>query len=138
MNEVKDLFRDEVVNELRSLETCDLDADETKHTMNAVSMLADKLIKMEELDLRAKEIEADRAKTEVEAKKADIEERKIEVTKKDNNMKNGIAIGTAVAGVLVTVAFGVVSLIADGKGVLISTDTGRKTFNRGLDYFFRR
>lgn len=138
MNKVKDLFREELVDELEDLSKIELGTDEHRAAAGTVSQLTDRVIKMEELELRAKEIEAEKAKTEVEAKKAEIEARKIEVTRKDNNLKNGIAIGTAVVGALITVGLSAASLWIDGKGVLISTDVGRKNFGRGFDYFFKK
>lgn len=128
---VKTLFTDEIRDEMTELNKMELGADDYKATAGVVTQLTDRLIKMEELELKSREIEIEEQKIMIEQQKADDD-------RKDKKTKNIIAWVTAAGGLIVTVGLSIVSLVSEEKGILNTTQVGKKFFGRGFDSFFKK
>ena len=128
---VKTLFTDEIHDEMTELNKMELGADDYKTTAGVVTQLTDRLIKMEELELKSREIEIEEQKIMIEQQKADDD-------RKDKKAKNIIAVVTAGAGFVVTVGMCILSLVSEEKGILNTTQVGKKFFDRGITSFFKK
>lgn len=128
---VKTLFTDEIREEMTELNKMELGADDYKVTAGVVNQLTDRLIELEKLELERDKIDIEKTKIEIEQQKADDE-------LYDKKVKNRIAIGTAIGGAVVTVGMALVSLVSEEKGILNTTNVGRKMFDRGINFFFKK
>lgn len=126
---VKNLIDEEIRSEIEGLSKMGLGDDTYKNTVSGVTQLTDRYIKMEELALEQR-------KMDVEYKKIEIEQQKVDDDKNDKKTRNRIAIGTAVTGVIITVAGTILGYVMEERGTILTTKPGNKSMDRMLNYFF--
>ena len=95
--ELEDLLEEEVRSQLEGLKDIEMGTDEYKATVDGVVKLADRVIKIKELDYDASD-KIDARETEVAIKKQQMKEEK-----NDRIIRNGIAIAGIVIPTAVTI-----------------------------------
>ena len=91
------LLKEEIVSEVESLGKLELGTEQYKTTVDGVTKLVDRALEIEKIDIEAEERERSR---EIET---NLKIQQIEDDRKDRKVKNGIAIGSTLLGVAVTV-----------------------------------
>lgn len=115
---IKSILDEEIQDEIETLKKMELGNDTYKTTVDGISKLIDKRIELEKVENDRKN-EFETRETEYELKLAEIEHEK-----KDQRVKNGIAIGGIVLPLAVTVWGTVKSIKFEEEGT-ISTIMGR-------------
>ena len=116
--ELEDLLEEEVRSQLEGLKDIEMGTDEYKSTVDGVVKLADRVIKIKELDYDASD-KIDARETEVAIKKQQMKEEK-----NDRIIRNGIAI----AGIVIPTAvpiWGTIKSIKFEQEGTITTIMGR-------------
>lgn len=118
MMKLETLLREEITTELQELNKLELGTDEYEKTVNGITKLVDRVIKMDENDLEYQ----DRA--EAREKDADIREKQINDERKDRLAKNLIAAVGIVVSVGVTI-WGTLKSFEFEKEGTVTTIMGR-------------
>ena len=116
--ELEDLLEEEVRSQLEGLKDIEMGTDEYKATVDGVVKLADRVIKIKELDYDASD-KIDARETEVVIKKQQMKEEK-----NDRIIRNGIAIAGIVIPTAVTIWGTIKSIKFEQEGT-ITTIMGR-------------
>lgn len=116
--ELEDLLEEEVKSQLEGLKDIEMGTDEYKATVDGVVKLADRVIKIKELDYDASD-KIDTRETEVAIKKQQMKEEK-----NDRIIRNGIAIAGIVIPTAVTIWGTIKSIKFEQEGT-ITTIMGR-------------
>ena len=116
--ELEDLLEEEVKSQLEGLKDIEMGTDEYKSTVDGVVKLADRVIKIKELDYDASD-KIDARETEVAIKKQQMKEEK-----NDRIIRNGIAIAGIVIPTAVTIWGTIKSIKFEQEGT-ITTIMGR-------------
>jgi hypothetical protein len=116
--ELEDLLEEEVKSQLEGLKDIEMGTDEYKATVDGVVKLADRVIKIKELDYDASD-KIDARETEVAIKKQQMKEEK-----NDRIIRNGIAIAGIVIPTAVTIWGTIKSIKFEQEGT-ITTIMGR-------------
>ena len=116
--ELEDLLEEEVKSQLEGLKDIEMGTDEYKATVDGVAKLADRVIKIKELDYDASD-KIDARETEVAIKKQQMKEEK-----NDRIIRNGIAIAGIVIPTAVTIWGTIKSIKFEQEGT-ITTIMGR-------------
>lgn len=116
--ELEDLLEEEVKSQLEGLKDIEIGTDEYKATVDGVVKLADRVIKIKELDYDASD-KIDARETEVAIKKQQMKEEK-----NDRIIRNGIAIAGIVIPTAVTIWGTIKSIKFEQEGT-ITTIMGR-------------
>lgn len=120
---IKSMLVDEITNEISELDTLELGKDDYVKAVGGVSQLTDRLIKLEELEQKAKE-------TAIEEKKTAIEERKMRDDREDRKVKNRIALLGVIIPSAITAVGATAMFITEGKGVIFPMQASRNFINR--------
>lgn len=121
--DIKNMLVDEITNEISELNTLELGKDDYVKAVGGVSQLTDRLIKIEELEIKANEMD-------VEKKKTAIEERKMRDDREDRKVKNRIALLGVCIPSAITAAGAIAMFIIEGKGVIFPTQGERNIISR--------
>ena len=116
--ELEDLLEEEVKSQLEGLKDIEMGTDEYKATVDGIVKLADRAIKIKELDYDASD-KIDARETEVAIKKQQMKEEK-----NDRIIRNGIAIAGIVIPTAVTIWGTIKSIKFEQEGT-ITTIMGR-------------
>ena len=116
--ELEDLLEEEVKSQLEGLKDIEMGTDEYKATVDGVVKLADRVIKIKELDYDASD-KIDARETEVAIKKQQMKEEK-----NDRIIRNGITIAGIVIPTAVTIWGTIKSIKFEQEGT-ITTIMGR-------------
>lgn len=116
--ELEDLLEEEMKSQLEGLKDIEMGTDEYKATVDGVVKLADRVIKIKELDYDASD-KIDARETEVAIKKQQMKEEK-----NDRIIRNGIAIAGIVIPTAVTIWGTIKSIKFEQEGT-ITTIMGR-------------
>ena len=116
--ELEDLLEEEVKSQLEGLKDIEMGTDEYKATVDGVVKLADRVIKIKELDYDASD-KIDARETEIAIKKQQMKEEK-----NDRIIRNGIAIAGIVIPTAVTIWGTIKSIKFEQEGT-ITTIMGR-------------
>ena len=116
--ELEDLLEEEVKSQLEGLKDIEMGTDEYKATVDGVAKLADRVIKIKELDYDASD-KIDARETEIAIKKQQMKEEK-----NDRIIRNGIAIAGIVIPTAVTIWGTIKSIKFEQEGT-ITTIMGR-------------
>lgn len=116
--ELEDLLEEEVKSQLKGLKDIEMGTDEYKATVDGLTKLTDRIIKIKENDSVADD-KIDARETEVALKKRQMDEEK-----KDRRIRNGIAIAGIVIPTVVTVWGTIKSIKFEQEGT-ITTIMGR-------------
>lgn len=122
MNNLERVLKEEIQSEVAEVGKMQLGAEDHKVTANVISQLTDKVIEIEKIKL-------ERDRVDVEAKKAENDAERIDFEKRDAKIKNGIAIGTAAASLVVTVGGVLMTFAFDMEHTSTST-LGKQLLNR--------
>ena len=125
MMKLETLLREEITAELQELNKLELGTDEYEKTVNGITKLVDRVIKMDENDLEYQ----DRA--EAREKDADIREKQINDERKDRVAKNLIAIAGIVIPIGLTI-WGTKASFEFEKEGTVTTIMGRGFINKLL------
>lgn len=110
--ELEQLLGTEIGSQFEALEDIEVGTEEYKTTVDGLTKLVDRAIEIEKIQ-----------------KEAERNAQQLEEEKKDRKWKNGIAIGTAVSGIVVTV-WGVLYTTAFERTDSTSTTAGKEFFRR--------
>lgn len=119
------LLKEEIVSEVESLGKLELGTEQYKTTVDGVTKLVDRALEIEKIDIEAEERERSR---EIET---NLKIQQMEDDKKDRKVKNGIAIGSTLLGVAVTVWGTLKTLKFEEEGT-VTTLVGRGFINKLL------
>ena len=119
------LLKEEIVSEVESLGKLELGTEQYKTTVDGVTKLVDRALEIEKIDIEAEERERSR---EIET---NLKIQQIEDDRKDRKVKNGIAIGSTLLGVAVTVWGTLKTLKFEEEGT-VTTLMGRGFINKLL------
>ena len=119
------LLKEEIVSEVESLGKLELGTEQYKTTVDGVTKLVDRALEIEKIDIEAEERERSR---EIET---NLKIQQMEDDKKDRKAKNGIAIGSTLLGVAVTVWGTLKTLKFEEEGT-VTTLVGRGFINKLL------
>ena len=119
------LLKEEIVSEVESLGKLELGTEQYKTTVDGVTKLVDRALEIEKIDIEAEERERSR---EIET---NLKIQQMEDDKKDRKVKNGIAIGSTLLGVAVTVWGTLKTLKFEEEGT-VTTLMGRGFINKLL------
>lgn len=119
------LLKEEIVSEVESLGKLELGTEQYKTTVDGVTKLVDRALEIEKIDIEAEERERSR---EIET---NLKIQQIEDDRKDRKVKNGIAIGSTLLGVAVTVWGTLKTLKFEEEGT-VTTLVGRGFINKLL------
>lgn len=122
MDKLERALMEEAQNEIAEVSKMDLGDEKHKITANVIGQFTDRIIELEKIKLEQQRIDA-------ENKKADIDAERIIFDKKDSKVKNGIAIGTAAASLIVTVGGVLMTFAFDMEHTPTST-LGKQLLNR--------
>lgn len=120
---IKRLLTEELTDELNELNKMDLGKDEYVKTVGGVSQLTDRLIKLEELELKETEMA-------IEEKKIAIEEAKMLDDREDKKARNRTAMLGVWVPAVITGAGAIAMFILEGKGVIFPTQGERNIISR--------
>ena len=124
---IKRLFEEEISKEVGEISSMGLGSDEYKAAVDGATKMADRYIKLKEVDL-------EKQKIEIEARKMEVEEQRMEDERVDRRWKNGIAIGGTIIGAGITIIAYAWSFIYEEKGSILSKP-GNKALDRALNFF---
>ena len=124
---IKSLLEEELSKEIGEISSMELGGDEYKATVDGSTKMADRYIKLKELDL-------EREKIEVELRKMDVECMRLDEDRADRRWKNGLTIGGSILGAGVTILAYAWAYIYEEKGS-ISSKPGNKALDRALNFF---
>lgn len=119
------LLKEEIVSEVEALGGLELGTEQYKTTVDGVTKLVDRALEIEKIDIEAEERERSR---EIET---NLKIQQMEDDKKDRKVKNGIAIGSTLLGVVVTVWGTLKTLKFEEEGT-VTTLMGRGFINKLL------
>lgn len=119
------LLKEEIVSEVESLGKLELGTEQYKTTVDGVTKLVDRALEIEKIDIEAEERERSR---EIET---NLKIQQMEDDKKDRKVKNGIAIGSTLLGVGVTIWGTLKTLKFEEEGT-VTTLMGRGFINKLL------
>ena len=119
------LLKEEIVSEVETLGKLELGSEQYKTTVDGVTKLVDRALEIEKIDIEAEERERSR---EIET---NLKIQQMEDDKKDRKVKNGIAIGSTLLGVVVTVWGTLKTLKFEEEGT-VTTLMGRGFINKLL------
>lgn len=119
------LLKEEIVSEVESLGKLELGTEQYKTTVDGVTKLVDRALEIEKIDIEAEERERSR---EIET---NLKIQQIEDDRKDRKVKNGIAIGSTLLGVGVTIWGTLKTLKFEEEGT-VTTLMGRGFINKLL------
>ena len=119
------LLKEEIVSEVEALGKLELGTEQYKTTVDGVTKLVDRALEIEKIDIEAEERERSR---EIET---NLKIQQIEDDRKDRKVKNGIAIGSTLLGVVVTVWGTLKTLKFEEEGT-VTTLMGRGFINKLL------
>ena len=119
------LLKEEIVSEVEALGNLELGTEQYKTTVDGVTKLVDRALEIEKIDIEAEERERSR---EIET---NLKIQQMEDDKKDRKVKNGIAIGSTLLGVVVTVWGTLKTLKFEEEGT-VTTLMGRGFINKLL------
>lgn len=105
---------DEALAELEEVSKLAVGTDEQERALKSATVVMDRAIKIEEINLEKRRIEN-------EERKLDIEEAKLEVEKKGQIRKDVITVGTSLLTVGSAIAIALKSFEFDGEKVFTST-----------------
>lgn len=123
---VENLLREEVTSELQELKKMGLGTDKYKMTVDGATKLMDRVIELEKIQMEHDEKVASR-EAENEIKQAQLK-----AEKRNNLVKNGIALGTAIASIGLTLWGTKTCLEYDEKGVIPTTSIGKQFISKLL------
>ena len=121
MESVKNGLIEEINLNLDGLKQMEIGGEEYTKTVDGVGKMADRIIKIQEL-------EHERI----------VNEQKLENERKDQKMKNGIAIGTAAASLLAYFIAFAISRNDEREGYIQTTEGGRGALKNLLTLKFRK
>lgn len=124
---IKGLLEEEISKEIGEISSLELGSEAYKATVDGSTKMADRYIKLKEVDL-------EREKIEVELRKMDIERERMEDERVDRRWKNGLTIGGSILGATVTVLAYAWAYIYEEKGT-IASKPGNKALDRALNFF---
>ena len=119
------LLKEEIVSEVEALGNLELGTEQYKTTVDGVTKLVDRALEIEKIDIESEERERSR---EIET---NLKIQQMEDDKKDRKVKNGIAIGSTLLGVAVTVWGTLKTLKFEEEGT-VTTLMGRGFINKLL------
>ena len=114
--------------ELEGLREMEIGGEEYKTTVDGITKIADRVIKINEQN--SERADKDR---EYELKKQELEN-----NKKDQMIKNGIAIGTSAVTLLASAITYAISRADDREGIMQSSEGGRNALRNLLSLKFRK
>ena len=114
--------------ELEGLREMEIGGEEYKTTVDGITKIADRLIKINEQN--SEQADKDR---EHELKKQELEN-----NKKDQMIKNGIAIGTSAVSLLAYAITYAISRADEREGIMQSSEGGRNALRNLLSLKFRK
>ena len=120
---IKNLLKEELTEEIEELGKMKLGDEEYVKTVGGASQLMDRLIKLEELDIKANEVAN-------EERKVAIEEQKIVEEREDRKVKNRIAVASFAVPAAITAIGATAMFILEGKGVIFPTQGERNIISR--------
>ena len=127
---VKSLLTDEICSQVNEISKLEVGSEACKTAINGAGVLMDKLNDVQRLEIEQRKLDMEREKIDIELVKAENDRR-------DKKIKNGIAIGTAATGAMITVGMGLLAYVYEERGT-ISSKPGRSAIDRALNYFFKR
>lgn len=127
---LKAILEDEVMSEIGDVNTTELGTDQTSTKINDAMQIADRVIKLEQ-------IEIDKQKLEIEYKKLDIEQQKADDEKLSRKHDRRIKVGDIATGLVVT-GIGYFLAIGFEREHTITSDFGKKVNDKVINYFWKR
>ena len=127
---VKSLLTDEICGQVNEISKLAVGTEESKTAINGAGILMDKLNDIQKLELEQRKLDMERERLEIERERAENERR-------DRKIKNGITIGTAATGAMITIGMSLLAYVYEERGT-ISSKPGRSSIDRALNYFFKR
>lgn len=127
---MKTVLEDEVRSQVEDIHDKELGTETSEIKIDGAMSIADRAIKYEQ-------IEIEKQKLDIEYRRLEIEQQKVDDERHDRNVKNGIAIGTALVGFGLTLGGYISSYKFEG----VATHTskfGKEAQNRMLNLFFKR
>lgn len=124
---IKELFKNEISKEVDEISSMELGSEAYKATVDGSTKMADRYIKL-------KEVELEQQKIDMEHRKMDVEQQRLENDRADSRWKNGITIGGTVLGATITVLAYAWAYIYEEKGS-IASKAGNKALDRALNFF---
>lgn len=123
---LKTWLTDEIKSEMTELNKMELGSAEYQSTIDGVAKLADRVIELEKADAdeRAKELDS--------AFDRDYKRAQLKAEKTDNNLRNGIAIGSIIVTSIITVWGTITSFKFEETGHVVTTIMGKGFINKLL------
>ena len=125
---IRENLIEEFNDEVKGLRGLQLGSDEYKATVDGVTKLADRIIKIEEIENDAKSKEIEREANDY------LKVQQMEIDKKDRWIRNGIEFVKVGGGLAAACAAFVLSMKFEEQGKLFSTEGGRSSLRQLLKF----
>ena len=125
---IRENLIEEFNDEVKGLRGLQLGSDEYKATVDGVTKLADRIIKIEEIEKDAKSKEIERESNDY------LKMKQMEDDKKDRWVRNGIEFVKVGGGLAAACAAFVLSMKFEEEGKLFSTEGGRSALRQLLKF----
>ena len=119
---IETILQEEIKSEFKELKGMELGTDEYKSTVDGLTKLVDRAIKIEELNNDAQ----DKIYKENEL---DLKQQQIEEERKDRKVRNGITVASIVIPTIVTI-WGTLKTLKFEEVGTVTTNAGRNFMNR--------
>lgn len=119
---IETILHEEIQDEFKELKSMQLGSDEYKTTVDGLTKLVDRAIKIDELNINAQ----DKIYKENEL---DLKQQQIEEERKDRKVRNGITVASIVIPTVVTI-WGTLKTLKFEEVGTVTTNAGRNFMNR--------
>ena len=127
---LKAILEDEVMSEIGDVNATELGTDQTSVKINDAMQIADRVIKLEQ-------IEIDKQKLDIEYRKLDIEQQRVDDEKSSRKQDRRIKVGDIVLGTFITVG-GYFLAIGFEREHTFTSDFGKKVNDRVINNLWKR